>query len=107
MDRKQTIQNEIDKTLQQFERAERLQPNAFLLTRIKAQIASENQVSPKTWALRVLRPALLALIVAANVVTAIAFFSHNEPQYQQDNLSVFAQEFGLQVTTDDPFASNP
>lgn len=105
MDRKERIQQEIDKTLEQFDNAERIKPNPFLLTRIEARIREEKRERKFSVARTVLRPALLLIILAANIFTISEFLHYRtESTGSNDTMSVFAKEFGLQTSVEDPFS---
>ena len=104
MDREKKIQNEVNKTLDQFDQAERLKPNPYLATRIEALVREEQK--EKSWNLGwgLLKPALMLVVVAANILTVSAFLGYNsETPESNDKVSVFAQEFGLETTVSDPF----
>lgn len=72
MDRIEQIQNEVEKTLRALDDMPALEPNPYLLTRIRARLAAESARGDRQWSGRaVLRPVALALIVLLNIVTAL------------------------------------
>ena len=104
MDRKERIQNEVNKTLDEFENAERLKPNPYLATRIEAQMRQEEREKSVSFGWGLLKPALMLAVVAANILTISSFINYNnETTESSDTTSVFAQEFGLETTVSDPF----
>ena len=104
MDRSKKIQNEVNKTLEQFDHAERLKPNPFLATRIEALVGEEQKEKSWNFGWGFLKPALMLVVVAANVLTVSAFLEYNgETTESTDTVSVFAQEFGLETSISSPF----
>lgn len=108
MTKKKKIEQEVQKTLEGFDQAERLKSNPFFYTRLRARIEQSDakQMQPKGWefAWRVLKPALLFLIIALNIFTATQFLKNqnNEPSSREQLLNSFAQELTL-----DPNQYNP
>lgn len=106
MDHKDRVQKEIDKTLEQFEHAERLKPNPYLATRIEARIKEEERGKSVGFLWAMFRSAFLLVIIIANIFTVFAFFDYNaHSSEKRENISIFAQEFGLEATVEDPFSS--
>jgi hypothetical protein len=102
MKREQKIMQEIEKTLDLFERPERLKPNPFLYSRVQAQLDSLKV--RKTW-LALLKPVFLALLLTLNILTAVYFFSNGNNQgtstFRSELKSEFVQEYGLEANTNE------
>ncbi len=101
MNRKEKIQQEIQKTLDCFDQVEPLKANPFFYTRLQSRI---NDLNRNKWQLKrwkfvwgVLKPALLIFVVAVNILTAIVVLkSQNNNQYSRTQLlNAFAQEMTL------------
>ncbi|MFZ5516675.1 MAG: hypothetical protein ACOY90_08560 [Candidatus Zhuqueibacterota bacterium] len=92
MNRKQKIEQEIEKTLGQFERAERLPSNPYFHTRVQARLNETPEPSG------VLKPIFLAVLLTLNILTAVYFIGGGTSQStaRSDLLSEFAQEIGLE-----------
>ncbi len=85
MIRKEKIEQEVQKTLQSFKHAERLKSNPFFYTRLKNRIENLHSKKQKIrgweFAGRVLKPALLLLIIALNIFSATLFFKYKTQDY--------------------------
>ena len=103
MDKKERIEEEVEKTLQCFEDFEKLEPNPFFLTRLKAKIRSfeaeqERTIQPgrRLW---FLHPAVLSLLVVLNLFSAILVFrgsdTHMETDSRSQYIAAFAEEYSL------------
>jgi len=92
MNRKQRIEQEIDRTLSQFDQAERLPSNPYFHTRVMARLHDATAPSG------VLKPIFLAVLLTLNILTAIYFIGGGTSQStaRSDLLSEFAQEIGLE-----------
>lgn len=82
MKKNEMIEKQIAKTFEQFDKAEKLPPNPFFYTRVKARI-EENQNRRYVFT-AVLKPVMLALLLAVNVGTAFWYLDDSE---QQNNYS--------------------
>lgn len=105
MNRKQKIEQEVEKTLEQFERAERLPGNPYFYTRVQARLDESEPVKRKSLVPAVLKPVFLGVLVSLNVLTAVYFLSGSSAQTadRSDLLSEFAQEYGLEESDSDLF----
>jgi len=76
MDKKEKIQNEIDKTLGLFEQHELLPPNPYFYTRVQQRLreASKKEFSFST----ILKPAFFTALIALNLTTAIWYTSTDD-----------------------------
>jgi len=73
MNKKETIQNEIDKTLGLFDEKESLPPNPYFYTRVQQRI---NEKSRKEFSIfGLLKPAFFTALIALNLTTAIWYTS--------------------------------
>ena len=105
MERKQKIEQEVQKTLEQFDRAERLRPNPFFYTRVRARIDERERAKRWSFLAGVLKPAFLVLLVVFNTITA-AFFLRDKATESMDRrelVMAFAQELGLETRETDLF----
>ncbi|MBU0473795.1 MAG: hypothetical protein KKF62_06485 [Bacteroidetes bacterium] len=98
MNKKENIENEIQKTIKQFELKEQLQPNPYFYTRVKSRL-EERRNKPKRFYSSILQPALLTALVALNLSTAIWYFNSNA-QYIETNsksklVDIFSEDFKI------------
>ncbi|MCP5062563.1 MAG: hypothetical protein GY936_08880 [Ignavibacteriae bacterium] len=73
MKKQEKIEQEINKTLSQFEKAEVLQPNPYLFTRIQQRLDEKNR--RKNYFSRALKPAFFSALLATNMITAIWYLN--------------------------------
>jgi hypothetical protein len=103
MDKKERIEEEVQKTLQCFEDFEKIEPNPFFLTRLKARIRSLEAEQAHTllpgrrvW---FLHPAVLSLLIVANLFSAILVLrgsaTHMETDTRSQYIAAFAEEYLL------------
>jgi len=108
MNKKEKIEQAVQKTLDSFDQAERLKSNPFFYTRLKARIEEldAQRMQPKGWEIArgVVKPALLLLIIALNIFTATLFFKNrnNESSSREQLLNSFAQELALDSSQYNP-----
>jgi hypothetical protein len=95
MNKKEKIEQEIRKTLNHFEHAEKLSQNPYFYTRLQQRLEEKNKNIFDT----VLKPALLTGLVAINLVTAVWYFSGDDQQVQstgrQALLEILASDLQL------------
>jgi hypothetical protein len=93
---KEQIEEEIRKTLDQFDHAERLPGDPYFHARVMARL--EEKGRPRAFFPAILRPALLTILVAANVITAVWYFGGGARQTQAGNrrqlIEILAEELG-------------
>jgi hypothetical protein len=101
MTRKEKIKQEVQKTLDFFNQAERINSDPFFYTRLKARI-EELDTQPRQlqgWKIvwSILKPALIVCIVALNIMTATMFLKNQTQGYsnREQLLEAFAQESTL------------
>jgi len=108
MTKKEKIEQEVQKTLEGFDQAERLKSNPFFYTRLKARIDDLHPQKQKIrgWELAwgILKPALLFLIIALNIFTATLFLKNRNNEYssREQLLNAFAQELTLDSSQYNP-----
>lgn len=83
MDKIDKIEQDIRKTLDQFNDAEQLPPNPWFSTRVMTQL--EKQQDKKTVFSAFLKPALLMALVALNLGTALWYLSDSEDSNQSSD----------------------
>jgi len=76
MNKKEKIEQEIQKTLDQFQRAEKLVPNQYFYSRILQRLDERNE--HKVFSFATMKPALLTVLVVVNVVTSYWYFASGE-----------------------------
>jgi len=82
LNKKEKIEQQINKTLDQFENAEQLTPNPYFFTRVQAHIEERQHKNNRFAA--ILRPALLTTLVAINLSTAFWYMSGDDQIAQAD-----------------------
>lgn len=83
MTKKERIEREIDKTLQQFDNQEKLPANPYFYTRIQQQL-DEKRKHRKIYA-AIIRPAWIVLLVIINLGTALWYFRGSAENFQTDS----------------------
>lgn len=82
MNKKENIQNEVDKTLGLFDKKESLPPNPYFYTRVQQRI---NEKSRKEFSIfGILKPAFFTALIALNLTTAIWYTSSDSLTNQTD-----------------------
>ncbi|MBI9072637.1 MAG: hypothetical protein JEY94_13625 [Melioribacteraceae bacterium] len=104
MNKKNTIEEEIQKTLAQFDNAERLPSNPYFYTRVKQRI-DERKKTHRTF-FAVLKPATLALLLLINVST-VTWYLNGSTTTSVDTKSELAEilsgDLNLEVEETDLF----
>ncbi len=112
MERKEHIEQEVEKTLQCFETSEKIEPNPFFYTRLHAKIRAleekEERSRRQRFILSSLGPALLVFLVVLNVLSAILVFRESEDQsdVRSQYIAAFVEEYSLGQDDNDLFLSN-
>ena len=98
MDRKKRIEQEVQKTLAQFEKAEQLPPDPYFYTRLKSRLEERQRSEAKLPLL--LRPAFLALLFVLNIISAGWYLSSDSidtaATERQELSTLFASDFHVQ-----------
>ncbi|OGN89175.1 MAG: hypothetical protein A2Z74_01230 [Chloroflexi bacterium RBG_13_46_9] len=101
MTRKEKIEQEVQKTFESFDQVERLKSNPFFYARLKTRIddlySKKKKIRGWEFARRVLKPALLLLIIALNIFSATLFFKYRTQDYtnREQLLDFWGQELIL------------
>ena len=100
MTKKVKIEQEVQKTLECFDQAERLKSNPFFYARVKSGIdnlhSKKEKIQSWEFAWGVLKPAALLLIIALNIFSATLFFKESHDYSNRERLlDAFAQELTL------------
>jgi len=107
MEREQKIAQEVEKTLELLEHAERLRPNPFFFTRVQARIQQKKKKQFWQWLPVILKPVFLAMLLTVNIITAVYLLGADKIQttssVRSELKNEFAQEFGLQITANEFF----
>jgi hypothetical protein len=111
-ERKARIEKEVEKTLQQLDRFEKLENDPFFYTRLQAKLKGM-QDRPilsvtESFVSRYLRSAFLVLLFVLNLVSAmVVFHNHNSQSDSQiTNISSFADEYSLNDKSYDNYFTN-
>ena len=97
MNKKEKIEHEINKTLEQFDTAEKLPPNPYFYTRVQARLEEKQKQQNIIFA--ILKPALIIALVAVNMSTAIWYLGGSKQQEQtssrQELVEILASDLKL------------
>ncbi len=94
MNKKEKIEQEIRKTLDQFDRAEHLPANPFFYTRVQARL--DEQRRKRSIYSTILKPALLTSLVVINLGTAVWYFGGSgQSDSQQELIEILAGDLNL------------
>lgn len=96
MEKKQRIQEEVEKTLNSLEGIKRAEPKLFFYTRLQAKMEQKlsSKASP-SWSVRpVYVFAMLAIVLVINVATIVTFTKSSRLP-QQNETESFAKAYGL------------
>ncbi len=97
MNKKEKIEQEISKTFEQFENADKLPLNQYFYTRVQARLEEKQKKQNVFFA--ILKPALIIALVVANMSTAIWYLGGSEEQDQantrQELLEMLASDLKL------------
>lgn len=102
MERQQKIAQEVEKTLDLLEHAERLTPDPFFFTRLQAQIKEKQKKQAWRELTAILKPVFLVVLLTVNIITAVYLMGtaryRATSSAHSELKSEFAKEFGFQVT---------
>ena len=104
MNKKTKIKDEIRKTLEQFDQQETLPRDPYFYTRLQAQLDSRRQQRRVFSA--VLKPAMFALLLVANVGTAAWYLKgtvSSETNSHQELVELLADEFNVSSSESSEF----
>ena len=97
MNRKEKIEQEINKTLEQFDQADKLPQNPYFYTRVQARLEEKQKQQNVFFA--ILKPALIIALIVVNMSTAIWYLGGAEQQDQinprQELAEILADDFEL------------
>ncbi|MBD3289490.1 hypothetical protein GF337_11860 [candidate division KSB1 bacterium] len=93
MNKKQRIENEIKRTLEQLDHQENLPANPYFYTRIQQRL--EDRRKRRNAYYGILRPAWIVLLVAINLSTALWYFSGSESRQMDKRQQL------IQILSDD------
>ncbi|GAB4376949.1 MAG: hypothetical protein Kow0042_23910 [Calditrichia bacterium] len=82
MNKQEKIEQEINKTLAQFEKAEKLEPDPYFYTRLKARLAEKER--RRVGIPAILKPVLLTILLLLNVSTAVWYLESSATSFGQD-----------------------
>ncbi len=101
MNKKQKIEQEVQKTLDCFDQSEHIKSNPFFYTRVKTRIEElenherKSELGNLAWG--ILKPALLFSLIAMNIVTATLFMKKPGDQInsREQVINTLVLEFSL------------
>ncbi len=108
MNKKEKIEQQINKTLDQFDHAEQLPPNPYFYTRIQTHL--EQQQRQQNIYSAILKPAaLFTVLIVINIGTAFWYLDGNEQSYetnsQQELSELLAGDLNMEQDQADLFAT--
>jgi len=108
MNKKEKIEQEIQKTLAQFDKAEKLPANPYFYTRVQAGL--EESRKERHVFMAVLKPAFFTVLVVLNVTTAFWYMDNGEQISQTDTHSelteILSSDLKLDTDQDNLFDIN-
>jgi hypothetical protein len=111
MDKKEIINQEVQKTLDCFNQLGRIPASPYFYTRLQAKMDSrqKEKVNRRTiFSSRAWRPAFIGIIIVLNLTTAILVYLSNgqSKDFTDDTLTVLATEYNLNQDDSDLFTGN-
>lgn len=109
--KKERIETEVEKTLACFDKAERLETSPHfsirLLARIRDLDSRTKTLARPVFFYRLLRPALLVLMIAINIIFTFLMFNSGKTQTEarEDAISAIASYYDFQKSDLDSFLS--
>ncbi len=102
MNQKDRIEKEVEETIAYLERPEEIGESPFFFTRLGAKIRELEEIGGSAFlrnifAFPVLRPLLLSLLVAVNLLTAVIVYRESAAASREAALQVIADEYSLTV----------
>lgn len=105
MNKKDKINQEVEKTLHLFDDSPSVKADAYFYTRLKVRMDAESDKKQQLFGLdiiNILRPVLLTGIVTINIITFLFIMRANEPT-REIQIQSFAESYGLNTTESLPF----
>ena len=105
MDRKKKIEEEIARTLEEFDRVERLPEDPYFYTRLQARL--RERFTEKTGFFKLLRPAIVTALLLLNIVTAFFYLSTDTSSQttdsRQQTVLLISKELGIEQSENNIF----
>lgn len=105
MNKKDKIEQEVQKTLELFDTASHLPPNPYFYTRVKARL--EEKLRQRHVLAAILRPALLTIFLVINVSTAVWYLNASDQEVQsgshQELVELLTNDFNTDNNQTDLF----
>lgn len=100
MEKKKRIDEEVNRTLNIFDEIPQIKENPFLYTKIKARLDGETSAGKqKNYLAGILKPALLALILTLNALTAYYYFDTDLSSQQTTSSYSLVDQLNEEYTT--------
>ena len=97
MNKKEKIEQEINKTLSQFEHKDSLPPNPYFFTRVQQRL--NKQPGNESTLLAFLKPALIIVLFVINIGTVIWYFNngitYNSFDKRQELIEILSSDLNL------------
>lgn len=104
MNKKEKIEQEISKTFEQFDRADKLPSNPYFYTRVQARLEEKKKQQNVFFA--ILKPALIIALLAVNMSTVIWYLGGTEQQDQTNSRQELAEILAGDLKLDNDQNSN-
>lgn len=104
MSKKEKIEQEINKTFEQFNQSENLPRNPYFYTRVQASLAEKQKQQNVFFA--ILKPALIIALIAVNMSTAIWYLGASEKQNQTNSRQELAEILASDLKLDNELNSS-
>jgi len=106
MDRKRKIEEEIARTLEEFDRVERLPEDPYFYTRLQTRL--RERLTEKTGFFKLLRPAIVTALLLLNIVTAFFYLSADTSVQTTDSrqqmVLLLSKELGMEQSENNIFS---
>lgn len=109
MKNKTNIQNEINETLNLFDKIDKVEVDAFFYTRLSAKMENTKSKFSFDWLFEtpILKPIIIAVILFINVISISYFLnSKSESLTNTEIVDLFNQEYSMTQSTDSFLAFN-
>ncbi len=100
MNKKEVINQEVQKTLDCFNHLGKLSPSPYFYTRLQANMKSrpeQEETRGSIFSSRLWRPAFIGIIIVLNLTTAVLVYlsKSQSKEFANDTLTVLATEYNL------------
>ncbi|UOD35136.1 hypothetical protein DSN97_02015 [Deferribacteraceae bacterium V6Fe1] len=93
MDKKNIIENEIEKTLKLLEESERLTPNPFFYAKIEEKLKEKGGKNRLNLSL-IMKPVALIALILLNITTIAMYVKGDDATSRSEIVSILSSDFG-------------